>query len=210
MKEKRARYHHGDLRRSLIAEALGLVAEQGVAALSLREVARRAGVSQAAPYRHFANKDALVAAVAEEGYRATHRAIRRALATAPSTTVERLQAIGAAYIRYAVDHPAQFRVMFGQEVAATHGFASCWEAAQANFDELIAEIRAGQAAGSLVGEQPEAAARAVWSALHGLASLLVDGLLARQGLGPDRRHGATALARQVLQAVLEGLLRRPR
>ncbi len=205
---KRASYHHGDLRRALIDEALRLVSEKGVAGLTLREVARRAGVSEAAPYRHFASKEALVAAVAEEGFVAMVGRVRRALGRAPADPGARLEALGAAYVGFAVADPARFRVMFGRDVALSHGFTSLWQAAQAGFETLLHEIAAAQQTGLVAGRDPRPPARAAWSALHGLAVLLVDGLLARQGLGPTRARGVDRLARDVTRVVLAGLRRR--
>jgi AcrR family transcriptional regulator len=200
---RRDTYHHGDLKRALIDEALALVEEKGVAGLTLRETARRVGVTQAAPYRHFADKEALVAAVAEEGFRTMLDRIRRTLASAPANPLARLQAIGASYARFAADQPARFRVMFGREVATSHGHTGVWDAAQASFGELLREIAAAQRAGVLPAGDPRRAARATWSAVHGLAFLLVDGLLERQRLGTPAR--VEALAREVVAAVFEGL-----
>ena len=183
-----------------------LVADQGVSALTLREVARRAGVSQAAPYRHFPSKLALVAAVAEEGFRDMLARVRRALSRAPGDPASRLAALGAAYVRFAVDHPARFRVMFGREVAESHGFTSLWEVAQEGFGLLVGEIVSAQRTGLLPGEDPRRPALAAWSAIHGLAALLVDGLLVRQGLaGPGR--SVETLAREVMESLLHGLAR---
>src|SRR4051794_27635084 len=111
-------YHHGDLQRALVDAAVALLAEGGAAAVTLREVARRAGVTHAAPYRHFADKAALLAAVAEEGFRALHDAVARAGAEAPDDPLARLAASGQAYLRFAMSHPAHYRVMFGPDVAA--------------------------------------------------------------------------------------------
>ena len=207
---KKRAYHHGDLRRALVDEALLLVAEQGIARLTLRETARRVGVSEAAPYRHFPSKAALVAAAAEEGFRTLLVRVGEALRRAPAHPGSRLAALAAAYVRFAADDPARFRVMFGREVAGSHGFAGLWAAAQENFAVLLNEIAAGQRAGLLRGRDPRGAALAAWSAFHGLAFLLVEGLLARQGLAPSRGLGVEALARQVAAALLEGLLLRPR
>jgi AcrR family transcriptional regulator len=208
---RKARYHHGDLRRALVDTAVGLVAAEGVSALSLREVARRAGVSQAAPYRHFPSKLDLMAAVAEEGFQKMLRRVRRGLARAPRGATARLVALGVAYVRFAVDDPARFRVMFGREIAESHGFPRLWDVGQEGFALLVGEMAAAQRAGVLAGSDPRRPALAAWSAMHGLASLLVDGLLARQGLaGPGR--DAAVLTREVMGSVLAGLRRpaRPR
>src|SRR5713101_5210209 len=93
-------YHHGDLRYALIQAGLELLSEGGAAALELRKVARRAGVSHAAPYRHFADKQTLVAAINEEGFRRLAERIRSTLREAPDDPFEQLQAIARAYVQF--------------------------------------------------------------------------------------------------------------
>src|SRR5256712_12176672 len=111
------RYHHGDLPRALLDAALHIVETQGTAALTLRAAARSAGVSQAAPYRHFANKEAILAAVAEDGFRSLMAAMREASAASGAGPLERLRAVGLGYATFATRHPSHFRVMFGREMA---------------------------------------------------------------------------------------------
>jgi AcrR family transcriptional regulator len=202
---KRA-YHHGDLRRALLDQALALAAEGGPGALTLREAARRAGVTEAAPYRHFRSKEALVAALAEEGFGALLQRVHRALARAPRRSLARLTALGIAYLRFALDRPAHFRVMFGRDVARSHGFRGVGDLAQACFGELMGEVSRAQRSGEVAGRDPRPAALALWSALHGLASLQSDGLLERQGLARGRE--ADALARGVVARLWSGLARR--
>jgi AcrR family transcriptional regulator len=204
-KRKRA-YHHGDLRRALLDQALALAAERGPEALTLREAARRAGVTEAAPYRHFRSKEALVAALAEEGFGALLARVRRALARAPGRAAARLSALGVAYLRFAQERPAHFRVMFGRDLATSHGFRGVGELAQACFGELIGEVSRAQRSGDVAGRDPRPAALALWAALHGLASLRADGLLERQGLA--RGRGPDALARGVVGSLWAGLARR--
>src|SRR5215204_3992851 len=120
-----ASYHHGDLRRALVDAAIPLLRSGGAEALTLRAVAREAGVSQTAPYRHFADRAALVSAVADDGFRRLHARLVAA-ARAPAKTTGRaqhtarggLQAIALAYVRFALEHPEEYRVMFGSEVAS--------------------------------------------------------------------------------------------
>jgi AcrR family transcriptional regulator len=112
----RSSYHHGDLRRALLDTALRLIAEEGSSSFTLREVARRAGVSHAAPYRHFANKTALLAAVAEEGFRTLRTRLLEAGTRLPAEPLARLQTLGVEYVRFAVEHPSHFRVMFGPDI----------------------------------------------------------------------------------------------
>src|SRR6266852_2916030 len=110
------RYHHGDLPRALLDAALHIVETQGTQALTLRAAARLAGVSQTAPYRHFANKEAILAAVAEEGFRSLMAAMAHAAVLADSP-LQRLRAVGLAYVTFATHHSSHFRVMFGREMA---------------------------------------------------------------------------------------------
>ena len=101
---KRQSYHHGDLRQALIDAAVDLLSEAGMSHLSLRQVARRVGVSDAAPYRHFEAKDALLAVVAEEGFKAYTHYLQRAVASAIDNPIQQFLGCGRAYVRYALDN----------------------------------------------------------------------------------------------------------
>ncbi len=153
-------YHHGDLRAEVTQAATEILEEQGVTALSLREVARRAGVSHNAPYRHFADRDALLAALAAEGFARLGDVLEGALGP---------RARGEAYVRFALEHPQRFRLMFGGllRLDAHPGLRA---AAARTYDGLV------RAFAPLAGPQgaPFAAA-AAWSLVHGLAQLLLDG-----------------------------------
>jgi AcrR family transcriptional regulator len=162
-------YHHGDLRRALLDAAEALMAE-GTDDPSLRAVARRAGVSHAAPYKHFADRHALRAGVAERGFAALGRAMREAAETAHDG---RMRAIGRAYVAFALEQPARYRLMFGPEFAQGRGTAELDRAARAAFDALVATQGASHAA---AGDRTTAVA--YWSLVHGLATLLIDGRVA--------------------------------
>lgn len=167
-----ARLHHGDLRSTLLRAALEILSEHDVAGLTLREVARRAGVSPMAPYRHFQDKDALLAAVAETGF----RKLCQRLAEAPhADPMADLAAQGGAYVRFACDEPALYRLMFGP-------FLRCFEAHRGLQDAMAAAKSAltrAVAAAVPSADEPTRhdVALACWSLSHGLASLLVDGRL---------------------------------
>jgi len=173
----RRSYHHGNLRRALLDSALSLVEREGAEALTLRAAARRAGVSQAAPYRHFRDKDALLAAVAEEGFRAMTEAMRRATVPYEGDPLARLRARGMAYVEFATSHAAHFKVMFGRVAADRSKHPSLMEAAQEAFELLVAAIKDCQQAGLVRGGDPEELALCAWSATHGLSALAVDGQL---------------------------------
>lgn len=178
--DKGGRYHHGDLRRALVEAAFELVKEKGPQGITLREAARRAGVTHAAPYRHFADKEALLAAVAEEGFARLRAAIAQAAEGAAAADL--LEVMGVAYVRFAREHPSQFRVMFGAEVGDKRRYPALMQADQAVFDLLIRAIEVAQAAGAMGPGNPARLGMVQWSMLHGVAALVVDGQLERAGV----------------------------
>jgi AcrR family transcriptional regulator len=206
-KKPRGRYHHGDLRRALIDAALAIVEREGWHALTLRAAARLLGVSQAAPYRHFVDKDALLAAVAEEGLRTLSAWMREEAAPHEASPSRRLQALGVAYVKFAVAHPARFRVMFTAVVAEPDACPALVAAYEEMFGLLLDAIAACQRARLVREGDPRELALAAWSVVHGLADLSVGGQLPRFGLAPaDTR----ALAEQVTSSVFKGLEPRAR
>jgi len=196
-------YHHGNLRRALLDAAIALIQSEGADALTLRAAARAAGVSQAAPYRHFTDKDELLAAVAEEGFRLMTARMRAAAAAHPDDAIGALRGCGLAYIAFARAHPAHFRVMFGRYVAKRAAHPDLREAAGEAFAQVEARIVAGQKAGFVVEGDATSLAITSWATIHGLASLLVDGQLEERGGGdPD------GLASAVTAALFLGIGRR--
>lgn len=152
-------YHHGDLKPALLAAASEILASQGLAGLSLREVARRAGVSHNAPYRHFPDRDSLLAELAAQGFRRLGAAMAG----------KRGREMGEAYVRFALDNPSLFRLMFsGQLQSGT--YPALRAAGRATYESLVTAFR-GQPG---VADADKAAA-AAWSLVHGLAQLLLDG-----------------------------------
>lgn len=162
-------YHHGDLRAACLRAARELLEEDGGAALSLRAVARRAGVSATAPYRHFADREALVSAVAAEGYRelAEHLSADR---PAPSTPDD-LAAVAVVYVRFALEHPALFRAMFAEPCDPTsEERVAATEAISSYVRTLVRDAFPGT-------EDTDALSTTVWALVHGLAFLHLDGKL---------------------------------
>lgn len=156
-------YHHGDLRAALLAEAGLILEKHGVARLTLRALARRAGVSHAAPYRHFPDRESLLAALAAEGFAWLAQAQRQAAEAAG------LRGMGEAYVAFALGHPQRFQLMFGGQVR-TDRHAALGEAARRTFEGL---------SGALAARLPRAAAArdasvAAWAMVHGLAQLLLQ------------------------------------
>lgn len=186
-------YHHGDLRRALITAARELVRETGPAKLTLRGVAARAEVSPAAPYRHFADRDALLAGVAEQGF------AELAVAMTPTEpSLDALHQVGAAYLEFALREPQLYRLMFGPVDRAAHpGLA----AAERELTEIFREaLRKAQIAGVVQPQDPEDVMLTMRCVMHGLTSLVVDGQIATEQ--------AADAARRVMSVVDRGLLPR--
>ena len=172
---RRDSYHHGDLKRALTGAALSLVAEKGPKGFTLTEAARRAGVSAAAPYRHFADKAELLATVAHQGFVELHAELRAAAESA-SEPKARVIDLGCAYVRWAINHPDHYRVMFGAELnKADHPILAV--AAEQAFDDLLDAITKCQEAGLVEGQDPRDVAGPLWSLVHGIASLVIGGEL---------------------------------
>src|SRR5213594_2900399 len=171
------RYHHGDLPRALLDAALHIVETQGTGALTLRAAARSAGVSQAAPYRHFTNKEAILAAVTEEGFRSLMATIRHDM-SAGEGPLGRLRGVGTGYVTFATKHPSHFRVMFGREMADRSASPALRQIATETFNVVVDAISDCQRAGLVRAEEPPAdLALTAWSSVHGLSALLANGVL---------------------------------
>jgi AcrR family transcriptional regulator len=194
-------YHHGDLRRTLLDAALAIVREAGAGALSLRELARAAGVSHAAPYRHFASREALLVALATEGFAGLGAAMA-ARADGVTDPLARFTALGVGYVCYAVEHPGHFRIMFSRELHEGIEDPGLAEAGEPTLRALVDTVAAGQAAGVVRAGDPRALAVPAWSIVHDLAMLLVDRqlyALFAEELDPE------AEARAVIDVVARGL-----
>jgi AcrR family transcriptional regulator len=172
---RRKTYHHGDLKNALIKAGIEILAKEGTGSLSLREVASRAGVSHSAPYAHFADKQALIAAISTEGYRRIFESIEAA--TAPFADDPRRQLLEAAwaYLQFAMDETDHFRIALSGAVEQEKNYPALVEASQAGFSAIIQMVEACQAKGILAEGPADAVAVSVWSLVHGLASLIVEG-----------------------------------
>ncbi len=175
-------YHHGDLRNALIDAAATIVELRGLNELSLRAAARRAGVSQTAPYRHFKDKEALIAAVAADGFLMLAEDLDAAAAQSRDLVL-----IGKSYVRFALEHPARFQLMFGRDIShrsAHDVLADAEEHLRTLFHRL----------------SPQGQSEALWAAFHGLADLCVGGLLdlAEENLQSEDRLD------HILETVLAG------
>jgi AcrR family transcriptional regulator len=169
-----AQYHHGNLRRALLDEAVRTIGSEGIDALTLRAVGARLGVSRTALYRHFADKSSLLAAVARDGFQRFADDLRRAWARAEAT--ERgLALMGAAYVDFAVAHPAHYRVMFTGFRRLCAKDPELEADAEASFDVLVQALKALQENGLVRRDELRSQAYYVWATVHGLAMLAIDG-----------------------------------
>jgi AcrR family transcriptional regulator len=167
--DRRETYHHGDLRRALLDAARQEIAAHGAERLSLASLARRAGVAQSAPYRHFADRDQLLAAVATDGFEAFTRALLEAAAGDDAGAIARMS---AAYLRFGEENVELYRLMFASRLvpAAAEG-SPLQTAAAASFQPLLDRVAAAHP------RRSQTFARARWAQLHGLVMLKADGFI---------------------------------
>ena len=195
-------YHHGDLRTALLAAAARWLDERGAETLTLRELARAAGVSHAAPYHHFAGRDQLLAGVAEHAFDRLGDALVAA-STAPDPAHALLD-IGEAYVREALAHPAQFRLMFGPLLARKAEHPGLQRAAQRAFTVLL------EAATRYAPERGLELALAGWSLSHGAANLAIDGAFGGLPIAPAQARRLARLdAGTLVRGMVAGMLQRP-
>jgi AcrR family transcriptional regulator len=171
--ENRVTYHHGNLREALIEAAVQLLSDAGAAALSLRKVAIQAGVSHAAPYHHFKDKEALLAAVCERGFMSMTEAMNKAEGDDP---FDHLNAIGHAYLSFARSEPDLYRFMFGSEVPDKHEHPELMACAHGTFGTLVEVVERCVESGQTRDGHPVEMAMQVWAMTHGIASILNNGM----------------------------------
>jgi AcrR family transcriptional regulator len=172
--KKREQYHHGDLRTALLEMAAEMIATEGLESVTLRALSRRIGVSRTAPYRHFADKSALLAAVAEEGFKRLGHRLQAVEQPRGKDSLVRFQQMGVAYIQFAVDNPTHYRLMFSGQPASPETYPELATAGKAVFDILVTTIQQCQAENKIKSGEPRALAYIIWATVHGLSSLLID------------------------------------
>jgi AcrR family transcriptional regulator len=181
---KRAdRYHHGDLRRALLQAAVRTIQTHGIDGLTLRGVGSTLGVSRTALYRHFTDKAALLAAVAAEGFRVLREETARAW-TDGGRGLRGFEAMGAAYVRFAMTHPSHYRVMFGAEISSADDAEFAEEGAGA-FQVLVDALTELQKQNLARRDDTRQMALFVWSTVHGVAMLAIDGRLGHEPAAVD-------------------------
>ncbi len=167
-------YHHGNLRNELLDTAEAQLAETGMEELSLRALARAIGVSQTAPYRHFKDKNELLAALATRGYRKLLEDLEAAAQAAGDDPDAEMKAFAHAYVGYAMENPDLFKLMFGPTLQPQANYPELYQASRDTYELVRAIMRSGIDKGIFRDEDDHYMANAGWSGIHGLATLKVD------------------------------------
>jgi AcrR family transcriptional regulator len=193
-------YHHGDLKNALLTTAERLLEKNGVAGITLREVAKAAGVSHSAPYRHFADKQALLASLAQIGYQRLANAMQECAAKAAGDPLGQLRLATLAYVHLATRHPEMTYLMFGGALNPFDRNPALLEAANNAFEGLLKIIRNGQAVGVYKDKDTQTLAMAAWSQVHGL-SMLITGKQMADLSKPELDH----LTQEMVELLYNGL-----
>lgn len=206
MAKKEGSFHHGDLEWAILEAASQLLEKEGPPGVGLRAAARLAGVSHNAPYRHFKNRESILAALAARGLGELGDRMARA-ARGHLDARKALVAIAETYVSLAAERPYLFRLMFGQEVADKERYPAVREAGLRAYKVLVDTIVEGQREGVIRPGSPEELALGQWAIVHGVASLHLDGRMLEERA--RERGGATGLARLVSEQIRMGLEPRP-
>lgn len=174
--DERQQYHHGNLREALLEMAVLHLRDEGHEKLSLRAIARDLGVSQTAPYRHFDDKNALLAALAADGFAELAAKTAAAAKKHPADAAAALQACGIAYVRFARANPEKYLLMFGPGIVGRQRYAELVENSDAAFRVLLEVIEQAQREGLYSGKPTHMVANAAWALVHGLSTLLIGHL----------------------------------
>ncbi len=169
------KYHHGDLKNALIKAGIKILSKEGIGGLTLRKVARLAGVSHSAPYAHFADKQALIATISTEGFKRLHAALDSAVEANADDPKRQLTEGARAYVQFAMNNADAFQIMFSGVLEKERDYPSFVEISHKTFERVVDIVRACQEAGVLRPAPPEIMAVAVWGQLHGVVSLVLEG-----------------------------------
>lgn len=167
-------YHHGDLKNALIEAGLEVLSEKGEQGLSLRKVAKKVGVSHAAPYAHFADKQSLIAAISTKGYEELYNLVLETALKYPNDPVHRLVETAWTYVQYALEKPDQFKITFSGVVETENSYPEYVEVSKKNFSLVVEGVSACQEIGSLQAGDTDLLAMHIWSSVHGFVLLLLE------------------------------------
>lgn len=203
-KKVAGRYHHGNLKEALVHKGMEILVEEGVGSLTLREVARRVGVSHAAPYRHFADKNEIIVAIAEEGFVRLASAMSDAVKDlADSQVTEQFKALARAYIGFASKHRSYLKVMFGSYVSNFAHYPSLLEASEVAHGIIHEVIGRGQKSGAFKNKDTQTMVFSSWSIVHGVSMLLAEGRSKVSDMNPEQLD---TFVNEMLDNFLQGIL----
>ncbi len=180
---KKKTYHHGDLKNALIKAGLGMLAKDGVSGLSLRKVASKAGVSHAAPYSHFADKQALIAAISTDGFRQLYERTHAVMGKYQGKPRKQLIEVAWEYVQFAMDDPGRFKVMFSGVLEKEKEHPEFVAESQNNFRQVVELVELNQSAGVLRAGPSDLVALSAWGVVHGFITLLLEGQISHTILG---------------------------
>jgi AcrR family transcriptional regulator len=176
-----ANYHHGNLREALLAASVDIIRNKGIQGLSLRNLAEVVGVSRTAPYHHFKDKDALLAAVAEQGFIEMNEFFAKVIQNPEIPLMQKLKQALTDYVRFAVQHPTQYELMFGRDMWQEENHDEFQRTAKDCFRQYVQLFELFKEEGLLSErENPLRLAQIMWATLHGLAKLASDGIFGKQ------------------------------
>lgn len=179
---KKKTYHHGDLKNALIKAGVEILAKDGVGGLSLRKVALKAGVSHSAPYAHFVDKQALIAAISTEGFRQLYKRVSTVAEEYKTKSPRQLVEAAWAYVQFALDDRDRFKVMFSGVLEKEKEYPEFVAEAQKNFQLVKMIVEANQASGVLRSGPSDLAALSAWGIIHGFVMLLLEGQISHSVL----------------------------
>jgi len=169
------KYHHGDLKNALIQAGVKILAKEGVGGLSLRKVAKKAGVSHSAPYAHFPDKQSLIAAISTEGFKQLYTELDAAVSPYANDPRRQLAEGIWAYVQFAMNNTDTFNIMFSDVLEKEKDYPAYVESSRKTFERVVGIVKACQDAGVLRPAPAEIMAVSVWGQLHGIISLVLEG-----------------------------------
>jgi AcrR family transcriptional regulator len=176
------KYHHGDLKNALIKAGVEILAKEGVGGLSLRKVAKRAGVSHSAPYAHFKDRQSLIAAISTEGFRQLYDELNAAVVTHADDPREQLVEAAWAYIQFALKNTDTFKIMFSGVLEKERDYPSFVEISSKTFERVVDIVQVCQRAGVLAPGPSDLVAVSMWGQVHGIISLALEGQITHRVL----------------------------
>ncbi|MGB2740877.1 MAG: TetR/AcrR family transcriptional regulator [Cognaticolwellia sp.] len=178
----KTKYHHGDLRKSLVSTATKMVTDGGIEGLSLRKLAERIGVSRTAAYHHFTDKNDLLCAIAEQGFQQWHQRASEIFSGAELSNEEKYRKFVHAYIGFAAENPSLYELMFGRVIwKENNSTETLKKIAYASFNYQVEMTKLWQEQGIIIqNENALRVAQVTWATLHGIARLVIDGIYAQE------------------------------